>query len=92
MRKTICLLLSALFIFMPIVSLAVFYEETVPIWSESVETLAKMPNKANLELDCEAAILLDEDSGTILYTKNEHTKLRPASVTKIMTLLLIMEA
>ena len=92
MRKTICLLLSGLFIFMPIVSLAIFYEETVPTWSESVETLAKMPNKANLELDCEAAILLDEDSGTILYTKNEHTKLRPASVTKIMTLLLIMEA
>ena len=92
MRKTICLLLSGLFIFMPIVSLAVFYEETIPTWSESVETLAKMPNKANLELDCEGAILLDEDSGTILYTKNEHTKLRPASVTKIMTLLLIMEA
>lgn len=92
MRKIICLLLSGLFIFMPIVSLAVFYEVTIPTWSNSVETLAKMPNKTTLELNSEAAILLDEDSGTILYTKNEHTKLRPASVTKIMTLLLIMEA
>ena len=66
----------------------------IPVWKDSslVETMAQIPNKANLELDSESAILIDEDTGTILYAKNEHKKLRPASVTKVMTLLLVMEA
>ncbi len=66
--------------------------ETIPTWSESIEAMAQIQNKVDLNLDSEAAILIDEDSGTILYTKNEHEKLRPASVTKVMTLLLTMEA
>lgn len=39
-----------------------------------------------------SAILMDAESGTIIYEKNSHDKLPPASITKIMTLLLIMEA
>lgn len=39
-----------------------------------------------------SAILMDAATGQILYEKNDHEKLRPASVTKIMTLLLVMEA
>ncbi|WP_028561355.1 D-alanyl-D-alanine carboxypeptidase family protein [Paenibacillus pinihumi] len=39
-----------------------------------------------------SAILLDADSGTIIYEKNSHDKLPPASITKVMTMLLIMEA
>ncbi|WP_028610473.1 D-alanyl-D-alanine carboxypeptidase family protein [Paenibacillus harenae] len=39
-----------------------------------------------------SAILMDADSGTVIYEKNSHDKLPPASITKIMTLLLIMEA
>ncbi|MBR3888197.1 MAG: D-alanyl-D-alanine carboxypeptidase [Clostridia bacterium] len=54
--------------------------------------MAKIENKTNLELDSQGAILIDENTGTILYTKNEHEKLRPASVTKVMTILLIMES
>lgn len=68
------------------------YSEDFPVWSEATPTFAKIENKANLNLSVESAILIEEDTGTILYTKNEHTKLRPASVTKVMTLLLIMEA
>lgn len=68
------------------------YSEDFPVWSEATSTFAKIENKANLNLSVESAILIEEDTGTILYTKNEHTKLRPASVTKVMTLLLIMEA
>lgn len=68
------------------------YSEDFPVWSEATPTFAKIENKANLNLGVESAILIEEDTGTILYTKNEHTKLRPASVTKVMTLLLIMEA
>lgn len=39
-----------------------------------------------------SAILMDADSGTIVYEKNIHEALPPASITKIMTMLLVMEA
>ncbi|MDQ6418295.1 D-alanyl-D-alanine carboxypeptidase family protein [Paenibacillus sp. LHD-117] len=39
-----------------------------------------------------SAILMDADSGTVIFEKNSHDQLPPASITKIMTLLLIMEA
>ena len=38
------------------------------------------------------AVLIEMNSGTVLYDHNMHEKLRPASVTKVMTILLIMEA
>jgi D-alanyl-D-alanine carboxypeptidase (penicillin-binding protein 5/6) len=46
----------------------------------------------NEPLSAKGAILIDAQSGKILFEKNADEKLRPASVTKIMTLLLIMEA
>ena len=45
-----------------------------------------------LKLDCKSAILIEQNTGEILYSYNVHEKLRPASVTKIMSILLIMEA
>ena len=51
-----------------------------------------IPNKVELDLKCKSALLIEADTGTILYEKNSHEKLRPASVTKVMTLLLIMES
>ncbi len=45
-----------------------------------------------LNLTCGGAILIEQNSGEILYDYNAHEKLRPASVTKVMTVLLIMEA
>ena len=36
--------------------------------------------------------MLDADTGTIIYEKNSHDKLPPASITKVMTMLLTMEA
>ena len=53
------------------------------------------PMKAQaVELDVEgkSALLMDVETGTVLYEKNAHEKLSPASVTKVMTMLLIMEA
>ena len=44
------------------------------------------------ELDSKAAVLMDADSGTVFFEKNSHERLAPASVTKVMTLLLIAEA
>lgn len=42
--------------------------------------------------DIPSAILIEASSGKILYEKNSHESLPPASVTKVMTLLLIFEA
>lgn len=43
-------------------------------------------------LDAKSAIMLEAETGKILYAKNEHEKLAPASMTKIMTMTLICEA
>ncbi len=47
---------------------------------------------ANLEVAGKSALLMDMATGTVLYEQNAHEKLAPASVTKVMTMLLIMEA
>ncbi len=44
------------------------------------------------DLGCTAAVLMERQTGTVLYAKGEHERLSPASVTKVMTLLLIAEA
>ena len=46
----------------------------------------------DLALPAPSCILMEKDTRQILYEENAHEKLRPASVTKIMTLLLVMEA
>ncbi|MCM3730565.1 D-alanyl-D-alanine carboxypeptidase [Fictibacillus nanhaiensis] len=48
--------------------------------------------KVKLAEKSHSAILMEQDSGSVLYEKNSHEKLPPASMTKIMTLILIMEA
>lgn len=53
--------------------------------------LLTVPAKA-LEVSAPSALLMEKETGTILFSKNEHEKLEPASVTKVMTLLLVMEA
>ena len=45
-----------------------------------------------LNLTCGSAILIEQSTGTLLYEHNIHEQLHPASVTKVMTILLIMEA
>jgi len=47
---------------------------------------------AALEVAGKSAVLMDAATGTVLYEKNAHEPLAPASVTKVMTMLLIMEA
>ena len=43
-------------------------------------------------VEAKACILMEKETGTILYEENSHTALEPASVTKVMTMLLVMEA
>lgn len=47
---------------------------------------------AGLEVSAKSALLMDMTTGTVLYEQNAHEKLAPASVTKVMTMLLVMEA
>ena len=47
---------------------------------------------AGLEVEAKSAVLMDAATGTVLFAQNEHEALPPASVTKVMTMLLIMEA
>ena len=63
------------------------------IWSSPSEIpVSASANNFDLKLESGAGILIDQKTGEVLYEHNSHEQLRPASVTKIMTLLLIMEA
>lgn len=58
----------------------------LPIQSNEIENWPVGP-----EISAQAAILMDANTGVILYSKNIHEKLYPASVTKILTCLLAIE-
>ena len=57
-----------------------------------LKTSAPVSDDNSLKLESGSAVLIDESTGNVLYSHNAHEKLRPASVTKVMSLLLIMEA
>lgn len=68
---------------------------SIYVWSSQVtgdDTKETSANTVELNLQCESAILIEQNTGKVLYEKNPHEQLRPASVTKIMSILLIMEA
>ncbi len=57
--------------------------------------IAMLPVRADavdMQVPGKSALLMDMATGTVLYEQNPHEKLAPASVTKVMTMLLIMEA
>ena len=56
------------------------------------ETNSEVADDNFLDLDCGSAILIEQTTGKILYAYNIHEQLHPASVTKVMSILLIMEA
>lgn len=49
-------------------------------------------NDDAISVSAKGVVLMDQSTGNVLFSKNEHEKLYPASVTKIMSLLLVMEA
>ena len=60
-----------------------------------VLVIGMLPLRAGAATLAEAgksAVLMDVTTGTVLYENNSHEPLAPASVTKVMTMLLIMEA
>ncbi len=77
-----------------------FAEDSIYVWSNSSVTTSSAVDITNtdinssntLNLESGSAILIEQSTGKILYSHNIHEKLRPASVTKVMSILLIMEA
>ena len=65
---------------------------SIPIWNDTLLTNSDPKDLNFLSLESESAILIEQTTGQILYEKNSNVKLRPASVTKVMSILLIMEA
>lgn len=61
----------------------IFFSVCVPAFAE---------NEAAIDVNAKSAVLMDASTGEILFSKNENERLYPASVTKIMSLLLFMEA
>lgn len=63
-----------------------------PIVLETINDLeVEREEKVDFEVAAKAAILIDADTGKVLFQKNSHEELPLASVTKIMTMLLVME-
>ncbi len=63
--------------------------------SESAETAAELTETAAepaLNISAPSALLMEASTGTVIYEKNAHERLHPASITKIMTLILIFDA
>lgn len=58
----------------------------------TVPALAAEDDVGDWEVAAKAALLADPDTGEILYARNIHEKLYPASLTKVMTALLVLEA
>jgi len=62
------------------------------VWEPAGDIPADAIAPGSLEVPAPAVLLMERDTGEILYEKEADVKLYPASVTKIMTLLLTMEA
>lgn len=74
-----------------------FADDSKYVWSPIENTIStsndiqSSENSNSLNLESESAILIEQSTGQILYSHNIHEQLRPASVTKLMSILLIME-
>lgn len=69
----------------------VFFTILILVLSSSLPIFAQEPQD-EMGLKSKSAVLMEFSTGKVLYEKNAHEKLLPASVTKIMPLILIMEA
>ncbi len=84
MKKVICLILSFMIAFGFTLNVSALNTEV----TDGTEQTEQLP----FDVDAKSALLMEASSGKILYSKNSDQALPPASVTKIMTLLLVMEA
>lgn len=86
-------------VFTMLASTLCFATDSVYVWSNNnissnniLQTVSNVEDKNTLNLESGSAILIEQTTGKVLYSHNSHEQLRPASVTKVMSILLIMEA
>lgn len=94
-KKIIAVVMGILLVFSTGMHSVAEEKLTLPFDSEKLqETAAVIENQASPELGitARAAVLMEADTGTIIYEKNSSEQLSPASITKIMTLILIFDA
>lgn len=91
MKNKIILLFS---LFLTFTSSFSYGFTSLTFWNtlENTEEVSSNSIEDYINLESESAILIESTTGQILFEKDIHKKLRPASVTKVMSLLLIMEA
>lgn len=78
-----------------IVLAAIFFSfSTVSFAESSTKSMAEteITDNQNFSVNAKSALLMEAESGKIIFAQNENSKASPASVTKIMTLLLVSEA
>lgn len=98
MNKWLCASLSFLFAaacILPSSANASYARADLPPWTNSEtpsQATSSAAPEAQLADNARSAVLMDADTGTVIFEKNSHDKLPPASITKIMTMLLVMEA
>lgn len=73
-------------------SVNVFDPQIIYSMSSTDSFVDKTASIDSFDIPCKAGFLMEENSGQILYVKNPDEKLAMASITKIMTMLLVMEA
>ncbi|URZ06754.1 D-alanyl-D-alanine carboxypeptidase family protein [Clostridium felsineum] len=72
---------------------SLFLPFSVKAFEPKNDAEGKVPSDTSgINVDAKSAILLEPSTGVVIYEKNSHEKFAPASVTKIMTMLLTMEA
>ncbi|URZ00606.1 D-alanyl-D-alanine carboxypeptidase family protein [Clostridium felsineum] len=72
---------------------SLFLPFSVKAFEPKNDAEGKVPSDTSgINVDAKSAILLEPSTGAVIYEKNSHEKFAPASVTKIMTMLLTMEA
>ena len=99
-RKTAVVFLTVLALLFPTAQAVFATETTTPEKeTEQTPTPAAQPilsdlgvEDGSLNLPCKSAILMEAKTGAVLYSQNAEASMPPASVTKVMTLLLLMEA
>ncbi len=91
MKAKIFLRAAAILMLLPILVMSLSLG-TIAGEGEGAVAESEQPIRDSLALDCKSAVLIEANTGRVLYEQNPDEALPPASVTKVMTLLLVMEA
>ena len=77
---------------MLILPINIYASDTGPIEGNEIEVIGEVKEDNSLASNAKSAILIEATTGDIIYEKNSHEKLAPASMTKMMSMILILEA